>query len=404
LGLAFNEAMNTAIDTKISLASTESMKSSVMRMLAVFCDASVCLSSELRMTGDTKKLSAMLMSARNLQDELLSNYIVDDDSQRFKDFIERGTRFSRQRTDEEAGSAGGEGIGESPGRIKSKEGLPPASSLHVKLRDGAGLRVPVEIFHVPIPNDTQHPGHLLGIREDSDRSSSSTVQTQHSQSITSANLPLLPREPMKDHVLSQSSGSSSSDSSSLSSEIRSSEIPLPEIASLMIKIDPMSELKKCFKVEINLDAQSQQLPCMKGFMPDTWQSFTEWVEASTNAFMHGSGSPDPPRVDIRLPTCPDAIISAKKASISFEAPDSEEDDEDNDCFFAWLELRDIVQCQRRSPQTRDVGAADQVLNPIQEVAEQGLRQRSRRMPDAAEEDSLSVIPEEVSQKEPDTGM
>ena len=44
----------------------------------------------------------------------------------------------------------------------------PAASLHLDLRDSAGLKVPVKVFHVVVPNSSflEGSGHLIGIQEE----------------------------------------------------------------------------------------------------------------------------------------------------------------------------------------------------------------------------------------------
>lgn len=110
-------------------------------LLSVLCDADLFLQHDYRIVGPSMKLCHILMkraeNGRNgLDGVAFPSLLFDDDLPRFVNFMQ-------------ACAASGPGSESSPSEGGHRVPKPP-SCLHVHLRDVAGLRVKVEIFHATV--------------------------------------------------------------------------------------------------------------------------------------------------------------------------------------------------------------------------------------------------------------
>lgn len=130
-------------------------------LLSVLCDADVFLRHDYRIVGPCLKLCHILL--KNVGNDLngldgvaFPSLLFDDDQTRFADFMQACASSSRRG--ESSQSEGGQSVPK------------PPSSLHVHLRDAAGLKVKVELVHAIVRDvlNPEKPSHLLCLREASD--------------------------------------------------------------------------------------------------------------------------------------------------------------------------------------------------------------------------------------------
>lgn len=116
----------------------------VQSLLSIMCDAVVALRVDLCIRDGCPRLASLLMrpdlSRTPRNSTKFERYLVDNDAQRFREFIEH--------TDAEDNAA---------------------RCIHVHMLDSIGTRVRVQIFHARMTDLENNVNHLLGIVEDKDQ-------------------------------------------------------------------------------------------------------------------------------------------------------------------------------------------------------------------------------------------
>ena len=125
----------------LDAANAESLVSSFRRVLRGLCEGEVLLDSEMNVSQESECLKHLVLTDVNLKGRPFEQLLADEDQQRFREFIEAST-----------------------GALDS---APPFCS-RVGLRGSAGIRVAVDIYHVPVPGlfGADKPYHLIAFKED----------------------------------------------------------------------------------------------------------------------------------------------------------------------------------------------------------------------------------------------
>ena len=166
-------------------------KSSIRKLLAVFCDGLVHLDHEFRMKVPDFRVSRILQGTFDMQTHALdgedfTKFVADTDRIRFLDFINAGI-----------------GTDESPSLAASQ----PPSLLHLQMRDTSGFLFQARVFHVVAPTVGGKTSHIIGICENSQRRSLEQEPPKHVQQVA-------PRQIKKQRNRSTASEHSQSSSSS----------------------------------------------------------------------------------------------------------------------------------------------------------------------------------------------
>ena len=125
----------------LDAANAESLVSSFRRVLRGLCEGEVLLDSEMNVSQESECLKHLVLTDVSLKGRPFEQLLADEDQQRFREFIEAST-----------------------GALDS---APPFCS-RVGLRGSAGIRVAVDIYHVPVPRlfGADKPYHLIAFKED----------------------------------------------------------------------------------------------------------------------------------------------------------------------------------------------------------------------------------------------
>ena len=136
-----NLALRGRIHALLDAANAESLVSSFRRVLRGLCDGEVLLDSEMNVSQESECLKHLILTDVSLKGRSFEHLLAPEDQQRFREFIEAST-----------------------GALDS---APPFCS-RVGLRGSAGIRVAVDIYHVPVPGlfGADKPYHLIAFKED----------------------------------------------------------------------------------------------------------------------------------------------------------------------------------------------------------------------------------------------
>eukprot|EP00930_Biecheleria_cincta_P059055 TRINITY_DN44821_c0_g1_i1.p1 TRINITY_DN44821_c0_g1~~TRINITY_DN44821_c0_g1_i1.p1 ORF type:complete len:592 (-),score=106.27 TRINITY_DN44821_c0_g1_i1:445-2220(-) len=137
------------VNAKLDVMTLENSQLAARKLLSVLCDADVMLGPDFKILSSSMKLSHLLMRGSGGSPTMdgvdFCSCIIESDRCRFREFI----ASSMMQEDD---------IGQPV----------PAASLHLNLRDSAGLKVSVRVFHVAVPNLDFMEGlsHLIGFRDE----------------------------------------------------------------------------------------------------------------------------------------------------------------------------------------------------------------------------------------------
>eukprot|EP00931_Biecheleriopsis_adriatica_P108312 TRINITY_DN82626_c0_g1_i1.p1 TRINITY_DN82626_c0_g1~~TRINITY_DN82626_c0_g1_i1.p1 ORF type:complete len:558 (+),score=78.32 TRINITY_DN82626_c0_g1_i1:219-1676(+) len=261
--------------------------SGVRSLLSVLCDAEVQLSSDLRIQGSEKRLVQLLTmsssstSSSSLAGVNFTQYLTEADRPRFQAFLDSTLLLSASLEKNQKGELKkGDGNRDEYGSPT----LPPAS-LHVHLRDCAGVAFAAELFHAYLHDLHGHPAHLIGICEGVGRRHMSMQEVTVSPDI---HVPKAMKAPKSRSSASECSWSTVSSGSSVKSLI---EVPkvLKCVTCIEISIDPLAEglpIETCsfsFLAEDNLSAQQRVVPNMLQYLAtDCREKVYDWVRHQVN--------------------------------------------------------------------------------------------------------------------------
>ena len=126
----------------LDATNAESLLSSFRRVLRGLCDGEVLLDSQMHVSQESECLKHLILTSVSLKGRFFEDLLADEDRHRFREFIV-------------ASSAAFEEI------------APPFCS-RVGFRGSAGIRVAVDIYHVPVPGlfGAVEPYHLIAFKED----------------------------------------------------------------------------------------------------------------------------------------------------------------------------------------------------------------------------------------------
>ena len=131
----------------LNTADAESLVSSFRRMLRGVCDGEVLLDSRMMVAQESECLKNLILTDVSLVGRSFCHLLADGDRDRFNGFIKSSLQAS--------------------GMPDSKHVAPPFCS-RVSLCGSAGVRVSVDIFHVPVPGlfGAKEAHHLIALKED----------------------------------------------------------------------------------------------------------------------------------------------------------------------------------------------------------------------------------------------
>ena len=129
-------------------ADAESLVASFRRLLRAVCDGGVLLDNRMHVAEESESLKHLIFTDVNLKGRSFQHLLVEEERQRFGEFIESSTRLALR------------GAG-------TKDSAAPLCS-RVALRGSAGIAVATDIYHVPVPGlfGATEPYHLIAFKED----------------------------------------------------------------------------------------------------------------------------------------------------------------------------------------------------------------------------------------------
>ncbi|CAE8640906.1 unnamed protein product [Polarella glacialis] len=317
----FEAQVNVALDT----LRTENSLQSKTSLLSVLCDAAVALGPDLKLTRHCQPLAAMLMTSlgpnsQGLAGSLFTNFLCSVDKARFCDFI--------ARSDVNAEAAASNGSCSSPSSAPPQ--FSPPQSLHVHLCDVAGVKFPVELFHVAVPDFESPVGtlsHLIGIREDGARETSTAWQQFEASAArlgdsqptgavaNSSQLPLASQ--LSFSGVRVRDGTASSTSTGSLPSVNQNLPELPMIKSIHLKVDGFGDGFPILEARILFDPHAATedcpAPCMRDLLrTGSWPQFHKWMHFRINDAVAGCVVSDLPvgLVELRHPGHDDLFVRA----------------------------------------------------------------------------------------------
>ena len=129
-----------------ALLDADSMVGSFRRMLRGVCDGEVLLTENMGICEDTECLKHLLMSPTGFKGCKFEQLLMTDERKRFTSFIEQSTQEAS----------------------KPEQNKTTPHCLRVSLQGTNGIRVGVDLWHVPMPDlfGKEGPHHLVALRED----------------------------------------------------------------------------------------------------------------------------------------------------------------------------------------------------------------------------------------------
>ncbi|CAE8582577.1 unnamed protein product, partial [Polarella glacialis] len=328
------------------------------KLLSVLCDAHVTLGHDFRILGRCTELSHMLMTgfgshSKGLEGTEFTSLMTESDQQRFLDLLAVGAvPDSGLENDDGKSSETSQSSRAASSRLKWLAA--PAKSIQVHIRDAAGVRFPIELFHIFLPNmhnPSAPPGHLIGIREEPGGHEISTSFQQLGSAsevppagraaavVTSAGATPRPAEPptqvLSDLLLKKATGSRSSQASSASgSSTRGSRaVQQPSIHHIEFQFDGMADGFPLQHAKIYFDSpattESSTSPMMKDWLLESmWPQFRVWVQNAINEGMAGHGNtfnPTESAVALLWPGQADMVLCADEVQFGVEVLEETED-------------------------------------------------------------------------------
>ncbi|CAE8614371.1 unnamed protein product [Polarella glacialis] len=358
----FKEKVEVAMDVVDMELSLHSKK----KLLSVLCDAHVTLGHDFRILGRCTELSHMLMTgfgshSKGLEGTVFTSLMTDSDKQRFLDSLAVGAMPDSGLENDDGKSS--ETSQSSPSSRATSSRLKwlaaPAKSIQVHIRDAAGVRFPIELFHIFLPNmhnPSAPPGHLIGIREEPGGHEISTSYQQLGSIsevppagraavvVTSAGATPRPAEPptrvLSDLHPKKASGSRASQDSSGSGSSRGSSrtvrldpADLPSIQHIEFQFDGMADGFPLQQARIFFDnraaTESSACAIMNDWLGESIRPrFREWVEHTINEGMAGRGdtfTPTESAVELLWPGRADMVLCADEIEFRVEVLAETED-------------------------------------------------------------------------------
>ncbi|CAE8622386.1 unnamed protein product [Polarella glacialis] len=444
----FKEKVEVALDAVHMEHSLHSKR----KLLSVLCDAHVELGHDFRILGRCTELSQMLMTgfgpnSNGLGGTMFTTLLAEIDQRRFVDFVAVSAMPDRSDSDDNDKSSETSRSSQSSRAASSHlHSSAPAKSLHVNIRDAAGVRFPIELFHVLVHNmrnPSAPPSHLIGIREEPGGHEIST-SFQQLGSISevpgaavggAGSAPRSAEPPTR--VLSdlnptggpgsRASQASSGSGSSRGGGSRTAQFDLPDLPAIHrieFQFDGMADgfpvqqariyFKSCAATE------SSACAMMKDLLPESmWPRFRGWVQNAINDGMAGHGDmykPTESAVELLLPGRADTKLCADEvqfrveelnetgdtqveqkttqASRSMEATDQAEEAEEEisepecESVAVWATMSGIQQHRKKAKKQSSRSAQKNDQAPT--LA--GIQEHDRRMFRAAMHDMLENKP------------
>ncbi|CAE8642802.1 unnamed protein product [Polarella glacialis] len=342
----FKEKVEVAMD----VVNMELSLHSKSQLLSVLCDAHVTLGHDFRILGRCTELSHMLMTgfgshSKGLEGTVFTSLMTEIDQQRFLDLLAVGARPDSgfENDDGKSSETSQSTQGSRAPSSRLKWSLAPAKSIQVHIRDAAGVRFPIELFHIFLPNmhnPSAPPSHLIGIREEPGGHEISTSFQQlgsisevpppgrAAAAGTSAGATPRPAEPPT-RVLSDlhtaSSGSCSSRGSSRT--VRPDPADLPSIQRVEFQFDGMADGFPLLQARIFFDSraatESSTCASMNDWLMESMRPrFREWVQHTINEGMAGrrdTFTPTQSAVELHWPGRADMALCADEVQFRVEA-------------------------------------------------------------------------------------
>jgi len=348
----------------------------------LLCDADLLLDNDLHVIGSTAKLSHLLLHTRpnqqDLDNELFSYLLAEDDQPRFLNFIKASSEDVNQE-------------------------VAPPTSLQVNMKDALGKHIHVRLFHVELPNswEPHKPRHLLGLRQESDIAvPDNDIEDSTHHDALRGEIPLMedayhaedvdvgkPSRQNRRGPLSSASSSASSGSGG-----GRHEQPLPQIASIdvVVQIDQDGKLpiesasiKFCLSAVKGLvandvpDLHKWMLgppPCKRGM------TLSAWLQSEVNSMQYADESEndggDPSESEkqkgnfVKLRSLGmDGRTRMVSYEVSVDIPelDEEEEDPEDDNIKVLLTFRQLWEYRRSTPRF----ATAEHLQPMPTINEGG---------------------------------
>ncbi|CAE8584976.1 unnamed protein product [Polarella glacialis] len=345
----FKEKVDVALDAVHMEHSLHSKR----KLLSVLCDAHVELGHDFRILGRCTELSQMLMTgfgpnSNGLGGTVFTTLLAEIDQRRFVDFVAVSAMPGRSESDDNDKSSETSRSSQSSRAASSHvHSSAPAKSLHVSIRDAAGVRFPIELFHVLVHNmrnPSAPPSHLIGIREEPGGHEISTSFQQ---------------------LGSRTSQASSDSGSSRGGGSRTAQFDLPDLPSIhriefqfdgMADGFPVQQARIYFKGRAA--TESSACAMMKDLLPESlWPRFRGWAQNAINDGMAGHGdvyNPTESAVELLLPGRADTKLCADEVQFRVEELN---------------ETGDTQGEQKTTQASRSMEATDQAEEAEEEISE-----------------------------------
>ncbi|CAE8614081.1 unnamed protein product [Polarella glacialis] len=349
----FKEKVEVALDA----VNMEHSLHSERKLLSVLCDAHVELGHDFRILGRCTELSQMLMTgfgpnSNGLGGTVFTTLLAEIDQQRFVDFVAVSAMPDRsERSDTDKSSETSRSSQSSRAASSHLYFSAPAKSLHVSIRDAAGVRFPIELFHVLVHNmrnPSAPPSHLIGIREEpgGHEISTSFQQLGSISEVPGAAVGVAGAAPRSaeppTRVLSdlnptrgpgsRASQASSGSGSSEGGGSRTAQVDQPDLPSIhriefqfdgMADGFPVQQARIYFKSRAA--TESSVCAMMKDLLPESmWPRFRGWAQNAINDGMAGHGekyNPTESAVELLWPGRADTKLCADEVQFRVEELD-----------------------------------------------------------------------------------
>ncbi|CAE8660553.1 unnamed protein product [Polarella glacialis] len=349
----FKEKVEVALD----VVNMEHSLHSKRKLLSVLCDAHVELGHDFRILGRCTELSQMLMTgfgpnSNGLGGTVFTTLLAEIDQQRFVDFVAVSAMPARSESDDNDKSSETSRSSQSSRAASSHLYFSaPAKSLHVSIRDAAGVRFPIELFHVLVHNmrnPSAPPSHLIGIREEpgGHEISTSFQQLGSISEVPGAAVGVAgaaprsaepPTRVLSDLNLTRGPGSRASQASSGSGSSRGGgsrtaqfDLPdLPSIHRIEFQFDGMADGFPVQQARIysksRAATESSACAMMKDLLPESmWPRFRGWAQNAINDGMASLGkkyNPTESAVELLWPGRADTELCANEVQFRVEELD-----------------------------------------------------------------------------------
>ncbi|CAE8672329.1 unnamed protein product, partial [Polarella glacialis] len=281
------------------------------KLLSVLCDAHVKLGHDFRILGRCTELAQMLMTgfgpnSTGLEGTVFTTLLTEIDQTRFHNFMAVSAMQDGNENDDDDDQSSETSRSSRGSRARLVRTSKPATSLHVNIRDAAGMRFPIELFHVEVcnmRNPSEPPSHLIGIREQPGGHEISTsfqrlgsISEVGEARVTAPGAGERPTQVLSALLLKKATGSRSSQASSASgSSTRGSRaVQQPSIQRIEFQFDGMADGFPLQHAKIYFDSpattESSTSPMMKDWLLESmWPRFRVWAQNAINEGMAGRG-------------------------------------------------------------------------------------------------------------------